>query len=869
MINKTLPQYWDDEVREFHPFFENVMNEAIRELGLNEELEVVHHWTTKGFSGIIDFAICNKKSRKVLLPIEVKKSVNDLRAMGRRQCRGYLDALGAYRGSDYYLATNLEHVELFKDSPNRTLTLAQMLSLKNAHVGELKTSDFSDFAQGLRLALIEVLQVVRANDGSEYASNISGLLHALETSTTDIDSWHQAHWFYGYDYIRGALAVDDFFINTVSKWPPAALCHQKPEQIKAVTSPIDFDLLFEKEPKGRFNSQEILQIAEGAFSAGQSHDLGEDLSSVVNEIAHSIKGIPGAVETTSNLANLLVVQMAQVLGNRLYANMKIMEPGCGTGNLIVALKKFHKTLRASQIFGIEKEEIFREALSIRIGLNFKDSLRNGEKPNLQIRTLESLGKDECKDVGLVIMNPPFIRGIDCVEEKRKLSELILQNTGLSARLTGEQLGYECGYLEYLISLVPDQTAVAMIFPKNALLRPDSSDVREFLIRDFGLKQIVNYKDTNVFGSVQKSTTILIGIKGTNSKAVDYLNFHSELSEIDFGNLGNSIKSMDMAHPIFSKVEIEMSSLMESTKYGWKSLLSENESLYEKCIQEMLECGTFQTLIKSHNLYRGNMGNQGASDFIFNPKTPSSTSLASPPDKWKKLPKNWILPAVKNSDTAAREITSNSGESAIHLPESYLEIGTKEDVLEYLNEFELANDARRALSGPQRKKNKSTDDLFDILKSSNPAHGPLVLIPRGQRASAQISFSSEPEILVSTNFFIAECKSRSEAIVLSSWLLSIFGQIQFEHSGIDQEGMRKLERLQIGNCLIPYNFNFTEEELHELELMVLSTEPLVFKDVRTREIDLFWATKLSPGNGARILESIITTFQMMCNERLKS
>ena len=104
---RYLPQYWDDEVRVFHPLFEEVLNQTLTNMGLDEELEVIHHWSTKGFSGIIDFAICNKKSKKVLLPIEVKKTVVDLKALGRRQARGYLGALGMFRGSDYYLATNL------------------------------------------------------------------------------------------------------------------------------------------------------------------------------------------------------------------------------------------------------------------------------------------------------------------------------------------------------------------------------------------------------------------------------------------------------------------------------------------------------------------------------------------------------------------------------------------------------------------------------------------------------------------------------------------------------------------------------------------------------------------------------------------
>ena len=162
---KVLPQYWDDEVKVFHPLFEKVLNKTIVDMGLDRELEVIHHWSTKGFSGIIDFAICNKRSKKVLLPIEVKKSVVDLKALGRRQARGYLEALGKFQGSDYYLATNLEHIELFRDSPDRVLTMAQLLNLSKSYVGELRTSNFESFTQKVQDSLEQVLEVVRANDG--------------------------------------------------------------------------------------------------------------------------------------------------------------------------------------------------------------------------------------------------------------------------------------------------------------------------------------------------------------------------------------------------------------------------------------------------------------------------------------------------------------------------------------------------------------------------------------------------------------------------------------------------------------------------------------------------------------------------------
>lgn len=866
---RLLPQYWDDEVKVFHPLFNDVLKHTLTKMGLDGELEVIHHWSTKGFSGIIDFAICNKKSKKVLLPIEVKKTVVDLKAVGRRQARGYLDALGMFRGSDYYLATNLEHIELFRDTSDRVLTMAQLLNLSKSYVGNLRTSEFDVFIENLQNSLTQVLGVVRGNDGSTYASNISGLLHALETSVDDPESWNQAQTFYSFDYIRGALGMDNFFKKEVEDWNSAETFATHPGSMKPLVSAIDFDLLFEKVPSGRFNTDEISQIVAGAFEAGKSEIFAEDLAGVINEIAYSVKGIPGVVETTPHLADLLVAHLSMILGQEIDSNFRIFEPGCGSGNLIVALKKFYEDLKAEQIFGIEKQELFREVLSLRLGLYFKDSLRNGKRPDLSIRTLESIKVTDCKDVGLVLMNPPFIRGIDCVKERKDIADLVFEISKNKSLLTGEQLGYECGYLELLLNLVPHQTVIASIFPMNALLRPKSSELRRYLVENFGLKQIVLYKDNNLFGKVQKSTVILIGSKGSRSESVEVFNYTKDLGSIDFQKFKIESERGDYIQAVATRSVIKSEVLQQSVDVGWKALLSTVESEYEVCLEKILDCTEFSMIGEKHRLMRGNIGNKGASEFLFNPKISSKNSQINKPNKWEMIPTNWILPAVKNSEIAPREITESLGESAIHFPAKHRVQDTPMLIFENYFQENLQSNKLRLNSGSQRKVDKTSTDLIKILEISKPVNGPVVLIPRGQRVAAQISFSCEKELMVSTNFFVVDCNSRSEAIILASWLLSLFGQLQLEHSGIDQEGMRKLEKFQIEKCMIPQAIIFTEHEIEELEKVLLETEPLKFKAIAPRELDVVWAKKLSHESWEGLITSTEIVLQGMCNQRLET
>ena len=868
MNNPALPQYPDDEVKIFHPFFGECLKNVLLSVGLEDELEVVHHWTAKGFPGIIDFAICNKTSKKVLLPIEIKKTKEDLKSMGRQQARGYSESLGLFRGSDFYLATNLEHVELFKTAPDRVLTQAQLLRLSNSYVGNLANSPYSEFSQNLEIALVEVMNVVRANDGTDFASNISGLLHALESTIEDLDSWHQAQTFYAFDYIRGALKTDRHFRSEVDEWKAAFSFIETPLSMKDLVSKIDFDLIFDKSPLGKFNASEIAQISAGAFESGQENDFGQDLSQVVNEIAHSIKKIPGVVETSQKLAELLVAHSFLSFDSQRNSRSLILEPGCGSGNLLVAIKKLDRNISANQIFAFEKEEIFREVLALRIGLHYTDSLRVGHRPNLSIRTLESVKIEECENVGLTILNPPFIRGVDCVNERKELAALVQGITGSNSTLTGEQLGYECGYLELLVSLLPVNSVIAAVFPKNALLRPGSAQLRSYLLNEFGLCQVVLYENDNVFGNVQKSTILLVGCVGIKKDKIDIYNYKIEIEDLDLGSLPDSIARKEYIRSNSQLTEVDRSTLENALTVGWKSILGVDQYEYDSCIRELYASADFVQLQSRYDLIRGTAGNSGGSDLLFNPRKSSSESKLHPPDKWSAVPSDWIIPAAKNSDFAVRQVSQSTGESGICLPGKPLLLGSIESAIDsYCSHIAGGKDV--ADKGVQRKKEKSPSDLQRIVVASKAVSGPTVLIPRAQRTTAQILFSFEENVLISTNFFHAICDTADDAVVLASWLFSVFGQMQLERTGIDQEGMRKLEKTQIGECLIPIGLDFSIEEMELLKSELLVSDPLTFNSIRARKIDEIWAQKICPGNWKNLMENVTDCLRNLANERLSN
>jgi len=861
-----LPGYSDDEVGVFHPLFATALEVALSELELQDTLEIVHHWRKPNFRGIIDFAIVNRQSQKVLLPIEVKKTANDLKAIGRQQARGYLENLGTSKGSDYYMASNLETNELFKFSVDRPLTVAQLLKIDGLEVGNFETSTPAEFFRRLILALKTVLGTVRANDGTVYASNVSGLINALETRVNDADSWRQANAVYSYDYVRGALSKSSRHRDEVASWPRLVDLADSLERMSLFAGRIDFELIFNGSISGGFNKEEVAQISAGAFEAGEKLDFGSELSSIINEIATGEKKIPGVVETPPSLARLLAYYSIAALGRQLNHDEQIFEPGCGGGNLIVEFKKIYgNSLYANQVFGIEKEALFRELLALRVGLAFMDSIAPSCRPRLEIRDVTTVDLSECRRVALTLMNPPFIRGIDAVDIKERLGTRIANLTSCAPELTTGQLGLECAYLELVCALLPTGSILGLIFPKNALMRSESKVVRKFLIDKFGLSQIILYPEMNVFGDVQKSTVVLVGVVGTRQAKIVRTAHTEDITDLEFevrfdeSNPQSSCR--EMAGSVSRSFDTEL--FENGIKGGWKELLSSWSEAYEGVASKIHEktC-TLESSTKILQIKRGAIGNSGISEFLFNPGCSQENSRSHPPTKWSMVPRSSILPALKNADSAPILLTKDSGESALSIPEAEITDALLDAVTSYLQ-----TEAQSAIAGVQEKRAKSREDVRRILTASKAIHGHFVLVPRAERRKARIIVSEATEVLVSTNFHTVKLSSYREAVIIGSWFISIFGQIELEFEGIDQEGMRKLEVDELKRCQIPKNLEFSDEEFMLLEAAFLRCVPRDFMGFEIEAVDQIWSRRLFGEAGDERIAESVQLLSIMCRDRL--
>ena len=104
---------------------------------------------------------------------------------------------------------------------------------------------------------------------------------------------------------------------------------------------------------------------------------------------------------------------------------------------------------------------------------------------------------------------------------------------------------------------------------------------------------------------------------------------------------------------------------------------------------------------------------------------------------------------------------------------------------------------------QQRQEKTHQEWKRILQreSRNGFGQNSVLVHRAIRTSGK-AYLSTKQVFVSTNFVVYTMSTYEEALLLSTWMTTIFYQLICEVTYKDQEGMRKMEVADINTTFIP-------------------------------------------------------------------
>lgn len=141
----------------------------------------------------------------------------------------------------------------------------------------------------------------------------------------------------------------------------------------------------------------------------------------------------------------------------------------------------------------------------------------------------------------------------------------------------------------------------------------------------------------------------------------------------------------------------------------------------------------------------------------------------------------------------------------------------------------------------------------------------VLFHRAIRTSGK-AYLSTKKVFVSTNFVVYTMSTYEEALLLSTWMTTLFYQLICEVTSKDQEGMRKMEVADINTTFIPQldmiSLN-TRNRINEIKDEIVF---LNLKNPEIRDVDKIWAEELFGDEANVILDTAKSLLSFLTQKR---
>ncbi len=817
----SLPKYTDSEVRCFHPVVQDALIIAIQNLGLQDYYEVEHE--VRFGTTPADFALKSKHSGKYHLVIEVKRTISDVVSTRYRyQAKSYIDEAGSQMEKKYYAITNLEQTDLFLASNDeaRSSVLLQMLEGGPYEAGNLKNVTTATEETLFKANLIQnfenIISLVKSNF-STYASMSSKLYDLLSSTCTSAEEWHKSLMLCGYEWMRGVL-------SSYRCLPPQlknALSYKgTPRRLAERGKLIDFNLLF-SEPYPDTTNQHYWDngLLEEMHRLGKTRSSGDELAIFAHEILFADRYHDGVVMTDLELSKLLAAVAKRIHHEELQQEHIICDPAAGAGTLLTNIQNSFPTIQPNQIWANEKEDLLQEPLSIRIGLAYVPVLSPQNAPIITIENILNLERSHFENVKIILVNPPYLRRVDSMDLCINFANRIEEISGEQAMTYSGQNGLEALFIELIYELVSNGTTICCILPKQYLqLRGNGGQsFREFLLNKFKVKLIANYPMEGLFDKVTKATAIYATKKdNVPNLSVESLDIEIPLSKLD--NISD-FEGYNSSPYGVSHNYINTELLEENIRNGWASYFNSSEEFNEVLSNWMMVSSISFDLLGNSSIFQTHsttMGRHGGIKLLF----PFSNrdiheSLQS------LIPQHWLAYGINKAKSNMPYRTRHNSEYFLSPPNNAFITGTDDNIL-LITIIEKYNEIMtRQNSGRQRVNSKTTDDLIALLASEKGmiSNHPIVL-PRNIRRNGQVYYF-DLDGYISSNF-IEIHGSELNKKVLASWLLSSFAQLNFEIVGVNREGTRKIEEINLQDIYIP---NIEELSVSEKERIALHFESL--------------------------------------------
>lgn len=840
--------YSDSEVRRFHPICEKALNMAIKSLKLDNKYEVIHHQYTGSLE--MDFVIKNKLTGNYACVVEVKRTPADVNsARYQYQAMSYVQMNSGITEKPFYIITNLEYAYLLRYDSSKEKVFQQILKPGLCKIALFKDTTEEEFVSLLTDFFIEKLQSF-FNDSYDYLITFDEFANIAATAKDNPKEWKSSLALMLYEYIRGSfnfIRRNDLhdiriFNNNISR-----ICNE--------ASRVNFKDIFSYDSN---NFAPDVQIPNNVlidlYELGNTNINGDSIADILHQIVSTGREHYGEVPTDLELGRLVSV-LAKSMSEK--NDITICDPAAGSGNLISsAIDVF--SLPPNQIIVNDINVKLLELLSLRLGLKYANIINRENSPKIYNRNIANFDKEFFKNIDIILMNPPFVAGINCVDRKNVLYSSIREIKGSEAILNIGQMPLEGVFLELINTLVPSGTIIACVFPKTHLMArgEEAKAIRRYLLNNFGLKKVFLYPGQGIFNGVMMDTCVLIGSSKQENDEIEVISSYDNIPDIDMHLFENVLKNefddeFKSYMPGIMCKKTTKNELYDCIDDGWRQLNNEMIESIEYVKENIETSDKLEMFEQSDTVFRrGQAGNSGGSDLLF---------IDSRDDFWNLISSFEVNTSIgiRNAFMENYEIT-NGDSKFYNISVNDPQI-TSEIVKLYLS--------LPAREGRQQRTQKSYEELVTILnnESRNAISANSVLVPRAIRKSGKVYLTNETSF-VSTNFVVCSMQNYNSALVLSSWMTTIFYQLLCEVSSKDQEGMRKMEVNDIKKTFVPKMDQINSEIIEEVNNEKSKIEFLDLKNPKIRNIDIIWAKYLFGSDYEIKLNEALRLLEFLANRR---
>ena len=838
--------YSDSEVNRFHPICERALNYALRLIGKDDQYRVLHHQYTGALE--MDYVVQNIATGKYLCVVEVKRTPADVHsARYQFQAMSYVQMNAGQSEKPFYILTNLEYAFSFRYDAGRPRVFQQMLKPGLSHIGSFDIDDEEIFVEKLARYFSERLTDY-TNNSYEYLVTLEEFASHMEHIKDEPKRWKTHLAALLYEYIRGAFT----FINRDIR-----LFRNDVERICDEAARVNFKDIFNYSDESFERTVDIENdTLIDLYDFGNQNINGDSVAGILHSIVSAGHEHDGEVPTDLELARI-VAELAKYSSGDLEPTDLVCDPAAGSGNLISAAIPTYNLL-PTQIVVNDVNSKLLELLSLRIGLNYASTISLRNSPAIYNRNIADIEPLFFNDVKVVVMNPPFSAGINCVARKQPMYRTIKRLTGSDAKTSIGQMSLEAVFLELLIELVQPGTTISCVFPKTHLMGrgPEAKAIRRLLLHQFGLHLVFTYPGDEIFDDVTKDTCILVGRAKMPADSVKVVSSYDKIPNIDIHRFAQTLPndaSEDFAPmmPGIVAKKISTQELSDTIDDGWRMLNSEMVDAITFVKENFQSSPQFTELSElDYPTKRGQAGNSGGSDIMF---------FDSRPDLYGQFENRDIILSAGMRNAKLDTFDIGMGDS------DFLDVSDNSEEI-----VDAIIDAYNALpdrEGRQQRRRKTNQEWKKILikESRGRFSANSVLIPRAIRTTGRIYLSRNP-VFVSTNFVVCTLPSLNKAIMLSTWMSTIFYQLICEVSSKDQEGMRKMEVSDIEKTYVPALDNVTQETITALTGEYGSIEFLNLATPAIREVDRIWAKELFGEDADEILNTARRMLEYLANRR---